>query len=158
MAAELFNQSAGTKFAHIPYKGSGDSAKAVISNEVTMTISDPPPLTGPIKGGQIRALAVTAAKRHPSWPDVPTMAEAGVPGVEVNIWTGLLVPAGTPAPIVKRLQDEIARVVRLPDVKEKLEAMGVDPVGNTSEEYRRVIAADIVKWTAVAKAANIKAD
>ncbi|MEO7405177.1 MAG: tripartite tricarboxylate transporter substrate-binding protein, partial [Burkholderiales bacterium] len=158
MASELFNQSTGTKFAHIPYKGSGDSVKAVIANEVTMTISDPPPITGPIKSGQVRALAVTAAKRHPSWPDVPTMAEAGVPGVEISIWTGLLVPAATPAPIVKRLQDEIARVVRLPDVKERLEAMGVDPVGNTSEEYRRVIAADIERWTAVAKAANIKAD
>ena len=158
MASELFNQSTGTKFAHIPYKGSGDSVKAVIANEVTMTISDPPPITGPIKSGQVRALAVTAAKRHPSWPDVPTMAEAGVPGVEISIWTGLLVPAATPAPIVKRLQDEIARVVRLPDVKERLEAMGVDPVGNTSDEYRRVIAADIERWTTVAKAANIKAD
>jgi tripartite-type tricarboxylate transporter receptor subunit TctC len=158
LAAELFNQRTGTRFAHIPYKGSGESVNAVASGEVTITISDPPPITGPLRGGRLRGLAVTSAKRHPSYPDLPTMAEAGIPDMEITIWTGFVAPAGTPAGIVRKLQEEVARVVKLPDIRERLAAMGIDPLGNTSEEFGRVIAADIAKWTAVAKAANIKSD
>ncbi len=158
LASELFNQKTGTKFAYIPYKGSGDSVNAVVGGQVTITISDPPPITGPIKAGTIRPLAVTGAQRHPSMPDVPTMMEAGVPDMDISIWTGFVAPAATPMPIVRRLQQEVARVVRLPEIKERLNGMGVDPVGNTSEEFGRIIAADIARWTAVAKAANIRAD
>jgi tripartite-type tricarboxylate transporter receptor subunit TctC len=158
LASELLKLRTGTDFTHIPYKGSNESANAVMAGEVTMTIADPPPLAGPLKSGRLRALAVTSPRRHPSWPDVPTMMEAGIPDIDIVIWTGFLAPAGTPAAIVKRLQDEVARVVRLPEIRERLNGMGVDPVGNTSEEFGRVIAADIAKWTAVAKAANIKAD
>jgi tripartite-type tricarboxylate transporter receptor subunit TctC len=158
LATELFKQRTGTNFANIPYKGSGDSASAVISGQVTMTIADPPPITGHLKGGTLRALAVTAPQRHPAYPDVPTMAEAGVPDVEVALWMGLFVPAGTPAPIVKRLNEEVARAVRLPDVRERLIALGVDPVGGTPEDLTRVLVRDLEKWTAVAKAANIKSD
>ena len=158
MATELFKQKTGTQFQHIPYKGSGDSIKAVMSGEVTMTIVDPPPAAGPLKGGQIRALAVTAATRHPGYPDVPTMAEAGVPDMEIGIWTAFFVPAGTPPAVVKRLQDEVARVVRLPEIRERLNGLVVEPVGGTSEELGRVVVRDIERWTAVAKAANIKSD
>ena len=158
LAAELFNQRTGTRFAHIPYKGSGESVNAVASGEVTITISDPPPITGPLRGGRVRGLAVTSAKRHPSYPDLPTMAEAGIPDLEITIWTGFEAPVGTPAGIVRKLQEEVARVVKLPDIRERLAAMGIDPLGNTSEEFGRIIAADIAKWTAVAKAANIKSD
>ncbi len=158
LATELFKQRTGTNFANIPYKGSGDSATAVISGQVTMTIADPPPITGHLKGGSLRALAVTAPQRHPAYPDVPTMAEAGVSDVDVSLWMGLFVPAGTPAPVVKRLNEEVARAVRLPDVRERLIALGVDPVGGTPEELARVLARDLEKWTAVAKAANIKSD
>jgi tripartite-type tricarboxylate transporter receptor subunit TctC len=158
LAAELLNQKSGTKFAYIPYKGSNESINAVMSGQVTMTISDPPPATGPLKGGRVRGLAVTSATRHPGWPELPTMAEAGFPDIEVMLWTGFFAPAGTPAAVVKRLQDEVARVVRLPDIRERLNGMGVNPAGNTSEEFRSIVAADIAKWTAVAKAANIKAD
>lgn len=158
LAAELLNQKAGTKFAYIPYKGSNESVNAVMSGQVTMTISDPPPVTGPLKGGRVRGLAVTSATRHPAWPELPTMVEAGFPDIEVMLWTGFFAPAGTPAAVVKRLQDEVARVVRLADIRERLIGMGVDPAGNTSEEFRRIVASDIAKWTAVAKAANIRAD
>ena len=158
LAAELFNQKTGTKFAHIPYKGSGESVNAVMSGEVTMTITDPPPVIGALKGGRVRGLAVTGAKRHPNWPELPTLAEAGVADVEVRLFTGFLAPAGTPAAIVKRLQEEVARVVRLPEIRERLDAMAIDPSGNTPEEFGSIIASDIVRWTAVAKAANIKAD
>ncbi len=158
LAAELLNLRTGTQFAYIPYKGSNESINAVMSGQVTMTISDPPPATGPLKGGRVRGLAITSATRHPAWPELPTLAEAGVPGIEITLWTGFLAPAGTPAAIVKRLQEEVARVVKLPEIRERLNAMSIDPAGNTSEEFARIIAADIAKWTAVAKAANIRAD
>jgi tripartite-type tricarboxylate transporter receptor subunit TctC len=158
LATELFKQRTGTNFANIPYKGSGDSAAAVISGQVTMTIADPPPITGHLKGGALRALAITAPQRHPAYPDVPTMAEAGVPDVEVALWMGLFVPAATPAPVVKRLNEEVARAIRQPDVRERLVALGVDPAGGPPEELARVLARDLEKWTAVAKAANIRSD
>jgi len=158
LAAELFNQKTGTKFVHIPYKSSGESVGAVMSGQVTMTIMDPPPAIGPLKGGKVRGLAVTSASRDPSMPDVPTLTEAGVPDVEIRLFTGFLAPAATPSAIVKRLQQELARVVKLPEIKERLDQMAIVPSGNTPEEFRGIIARDIAKWTAVAKAANIKAD
>jgi tripartite-type tricarboxylate transporter receptor subunit TctC len=158
LAAELFNQRMGTRFAHIPFKGSGDSVNAVAAGQVTMTISDAIPIAGPLKGGRIRGLAVTSGTRHPAFPDVPTMAEAGVPDMEIRLWTGFVAPAKTPAPVVARLHEEIVRVLALPDVRERLAGLGVDPGATTPDEYARIIAADIARWTAVAKAANIKAD
>ena len=158
LAAELFNQRMGTRFAHIPFKGSGDSVNAVAAGQVTMTISDAIPIAGPLKGGRIRGLAVTSGARHPAFPDVPTMAEAGVPDMEIRLWTGFVAPAKTPAPVVARLHEEIVRVLALPDVRERLAGLGVDPGATTPDEYARIIAADIARWTAVAKAANIKAD
>ena len=158
LASELLNLRTGARFAHIPYKGSNESINAVMSSQVTMTISDPPPATGPLQGGRVRGLAVTSATRHPAWPDLPTMAEAGIPDLEIVLWSGLLAPAGTPAAIIRKLQDEVARVVKLAEIRERLAGIAVDPVGNTSEEFARIIAADIAKWTAVAKAANIRAD
>jgi len=158
LASELFNQKTGTRFAHIPYKSSGESVNAVIAGQVTMTIADPPPVVGQLKAGRIRALALTSAARHSAWPDVPTMAEAGAPGMDVVLWTGFHAPAKTPAPIVRKLRDEVARIIRLPDTHERLAGMAIDPAGSTPEEFRRVIARDIEKWTAVARAANIKAD
>ena len=158
LAAELFNQKTGTKFAYIPYKSSGDSVSAVMSGQVTITITDPPPVIGPIKGGKVRALAVTSVRRDPAWPDVPTLAEAGGPDIEIRLFTGFHAPAGTPQAIVNRIQQEVARVVKLPEIKERLDQMSIVPSGNTPEEFRAIIARDIAKWTAVAKAANIKAD
>jgi tripartite-type tricarboxylate transporter receptor subunit TctC len=158
LAAELFNQKTGTKFAYIPYKSSGESVNAVMSGQVTITITDPPPVIGPIKGGRVRALAVTASKRDPAWPEVPTLAEAGGPDVEIRLFTGFHAPAGTPRAIVDRLQQEVARVVKIPEIRERLDQMAIVPSGNTSEEFRAIIARDIDKWTAVARAANIKAD
>ena len=158
LAAELFNQKTGTRFAHIPYKSTADSMGAVMSGQVTMTIMDPPPAIGPLKGGKVKGLAVTSAKRDPAWPDLPTLAEAGGPDIEIRLFTGFHAPAATPPAIVKRLQQEVARVVRLPEIRERLDQMSIVPSGNTPEEFRQIIARDIAKWTAVAKAANIKAD
>jgi tripartite-type tricarboxylate transporter receptor subunit TctC len=158
ISTELFKQRTGTDFVMIPYKGSGESVQAVIGGQVALTIVDPPPAAGPIKGGTVRPLAVTAAKRHPAFPDVPTMAEAGVKDMEVPVWTAFFVPAKTPRAIVERLQKEVARVVQTPEVRERFAAMGIEPVGGTSEELGRQVKSDIAKWSAVAKAANIKND
>ena len=158
LAAELFKQKTGTAFQHIAYKGSNESVNATATGEVTMTLADPPPLVGQVKAGRVRALAITTPSRHPAWPDVPTMREAGFVDMDIALWTGILAPAGTPPAVIRRLQDEVARVLMLPDVRERIVALGIDPVASTPEEFGRVIAADITKWTAVAKAANIKAD
>jgi tripartite-type tricarboxylate transporter receptor subunit TctC len=158
VTTELFKQKTGTRFEMIPYKGSGESIQAVIAGQVTVTIVDPAPAAGPLKAGTLRALAVTSAQRHPTWPHVPTMAEAGVPDMEVPVWTAFFAPAKTPPAIVARLQKEVARVVQVPEVKERFAAMGLVPVGSTEAELARVVARDLEKYTAVAKAANIKND
>ena len=158
LAAELFKQKTGTAFQHIAYKGSNESVNATATGEVTMTLADPPPLVGQVKAGRVRPLAITTPVRHPAWPEVPTMREAGFSDMDIALWTGLLAPAGTSPAVIRRLQDEVARVLNLPDVRERIVALGIDPVASTPEEFSRVIAADIAKWTAVAKAANIKAD
>lgn len=158
LTTELFNQKTGTRFLHIPYKGVNESINAVIAGQVTMTIADPAVAVGQLKAGRVRGLAVTSGARHPVWPELPTLAEAGVPGIEVILWTGFHAPARAPTAAVRKFRDEVVRVIGLPEIRERLAAMAVDPSGNTPEEYRRIIAADIAKWTAVAKAANIKAD
>ena len=158
IATELFKQRTGTDFVMIPYKGSGESVQAVIGGQVTVTLVDPPPAAGPIKGGSVRPIAVTASKRHPGFPDVPTMAEAGVRDMEVPVWTAFFLPAKTPQSIVARLQKETARVVQTPEVRERFAGMGIEPVGGTAEELAKQVTSDIAKWTAVAKAANIKND
>jgi tripartite-type tricarboxylate transporter receptor subunit TctC len=158
ITTEMFKQRTGTAIEMIPYKSSGESVQALIAHQVMLTIVDPPPATGPLKAGTIRGLAVTSGKRHPSWPDLPTMAEAGVPDMEVPVWTAFFAPAKTPAAIVARLQKEVARVVQTAEVKERFAGMGLEPVGGSSEDLGKRVASDIEKWTAVAKAANLKND
>src|SRR5574341_143081 len=158
IATELFKQRTGTAIEMISYKSSGESVQAVIAGQVMMTIVDPPPATGPIKAGTLRPLAVTSAKRHPAWPELPTLVETLGPDMEVPVWTAFFAPAKTPPAIVARLQQEVARVVQTPEVRQSFAKMGLDPVGGPSEDLGRRMAADIEKWTAVAKRANIKND
>ena len=158
ITTEMFKQRTGTAIEMIPYKSSGESVQAVLAGQVMLTIVDPPPATGALKAGTLRGLAVTSSKRHPSWPELPTMAEAGVPDMEVPVWTAFFAPAKTPAPIVARLQKEVARVVQTAEVRAAFDKMGLDPVGGSSEDLGRRVARDIEKWSAVAKAANIRND
>jgi tripartite-type tricarboxylate transporter receptor subunit TctC len=157
IATEMFKQRTGTQIEMVPYKGSGESVQSVVASQVMMTLVDPPPVTGALKSGTVRGLAVTSPQRHRSWPDLPTLKEAGV-DMEVPVWTAFFAPARTPPAIVARLQKEVARVVQTPEVKERFAGMGLDPVGGSSAELGRQVASDIQKWTAVAKAANIKND
>jgi tripartite-type tricarboxylate transporter receptor subunit TctC len=158
LTSELFNQKTGTKFQHIPYKSSGDCVNALLAGDITIFFSDPPPASPHLKSGRLRALGVTAASRHPSWPDVPTMAEAGVSDMAFAIWMGFFVPAGTPQPVIDRIRDEVVRILALPDVRERFASLGVDPTGTPGDAFAKIIAADIARWTAVAKDANIKVD
>ncbi|MSQ52188.1 MAG: tripartite tricarboxylate transporter substrate binding protein [Betaproteobacteria bacterium] len=158
LTSELFNLRSGTTFAHIPYKSSADFNTAVVTGEITIAFTDPPPAIGMLKSGKIRGLAVTANKRHSFWPDIPTMAEAGIKDMEVTIWMGLFLPANAPANIVSRIRDELVKGMAEPDIREKLIGLGVEPDGRPSTEFAKFHQADIARWTAIAKAANIKAD
>ncbi len=157
-ASELFNLRTGSRFVHIPYKGANDSSLAVASGDVMMTIADPSSADGLIKSGKIRALATTGPQRAPAYPSVPTMAEAGVPDFALTLWTGLLAPAGTPAPVMKRLQDELAKTLRDPDVKSRLMALAVTPDTGNADSFAKTIATELDLWAGVAKAANIKSE
>jgi tripartite-type tricarboxylate transporter receptor subunit TctC len=155
LATELFKQKTGVPMQMIPYKGANDSVTAVISGDVTATIADAGPVTSQVNGGKARALAVAAPKRAESLPDVPTMKEAGA-DVEAVLWSGIFVPAATPPEIVGKLEAEFIRIARLPDVVSRLKLLNIDSIGNSAEEFSRIIEADLERWKAVARAGNIK--
>jgi tripartite-type tricarboxylate transporter receptor subunit TctC len=155
IATELFKLKTGAPSQPIPYKGSGESMVAVIGGQTLLTIADGPPAVPLVKGGQARALAVTGSVRSPEIPDVPTMAEAGLPEVATKLWSGVFVAAATPVPIVKKLEELLRRVIADPDVNAKLKAMAVNPGGGPSDEFRAMIDADIKTVADVVKAANL---
>jgi len=158
LASELFNQRTGAAFQHIPYKGSGEMVQAVLAGQVLMTIADSAPIAGPLKAGKLRALGITTAKRPPAFPDVPTFTEQGITDMEIELWTGIVAPKGTPADIIERLQDVIEDTVEMPAVRGALEAINVDPRSSSGKEFRELIVRDIVRWKEVAAKANIKLD
>src|SRR6188768_3383259 len=127
LAGELFNQRTGSSFQHIPYRGSGDAVQAVLAGQVLMTIADSGPIAGPLKAGKLRALGITTAKRPPAFPDVPTFAEQGISDMEIDLWTGVVAPNGTPPDLVEHLQDLIEDTLEMPAVRNALEAIFVDP-------------------------------
>lgn len=157
LATELLKSKTGILAEHIPYKGSMESINAVASGQVTMTLVDSGPAAGALKGGLLRALAVTSPRRLAAFPDVPTMAEQGI-DLTIQLWSGLLAPAATPQAIIQKLAAEVQRIVKLPDVRERMLALAIDPEGNTPEQFAKVIAVEIPLWAEVAKANNIKAD
>ncbi len=156
LALELFKLQTGTRIEFVRYKGTNETASAVMSGEVLMTITDAAAATGPMKSRKVRGLAVTAPKRMALFPEVPTMAEAGLPNLEILGWMGVLAPAMTPPPIVKKLEGEVIRIARTPEFRERVNALQVDPAGSTSEDFARTIASDLGRWTEVAKAAGVK--
>jgi tripartite-type tricarboxylate transporter receptor subunit TctC len=157
VATEMFKQMTGTDIKHIPYKGSAASITAVISGDVQMTIVDSPPLMPQLTSGRVRALAVTTAKRAAAMPELPAIAES-VPGYEMALWIGMFAPAGTPRDVTAKLTAEVVRIVGLPDIRERLAGMGVEPLGNSSEETAEWIRREIARYGPVVKAAGIKAD
>lgn len=157
LITELFNRKTGAKFTHIPYKGANDAVMAVMAGDVTMTLADAGPAFTGLQSGRVKALAVTSAARMKDYPNIPTLGELGI-DLKVSLWIGLLAPAGTPAEIIKRLQDEVAKVVDMPEVQKKISAMSVIPMSNTSEEFAKIIATEIPLWRQLAIDNNVKAN
>jgi tripartite-type tricarboxylate transporter receptor subunit TctC len=158
LSGELFKSMAGVDMQHIPYKGSPPALQDVVGGQVAMTFDNITTAWPLAKGGKLRALAVTTAKRSAVAPDVPTLSESGLAGYEVGSWQGVFAPAGTPPAIVKRLNNEIVKIINLPEVKEKLIGLGAEPVGNTSEEFAALVKTEVVKWAEVVKTSGAKVD
>jgi tripartite-type tricarboxylate transporter receptor subunit TctC len=158
LAAELFKLRTGTFIVHIPYKGTAPSMTALIAGEVDLSFANIPSIQGHLKSGRLRALAATAARRDPQLPEVPTMKEAGVKGVEVVVWYGVLAPAATPREIVQKLADGIARTTRDPEIRKRMLEQGAVPVGNTPEEFAKLLREEVARWAEVVKISGARAE
>ena len=156
MGAELFNQGVGTKMLHVPYRAGGLALQAILAGEVDMGFFNLPALSSHIKGGALKPLAITSAKRNPLFPNVPTISEAGVKNYEVYEWNGMFVPSTTPAEIVTRLNNAVREVLAMPEVKARFDALGSEIVGSQPDEFRKRLAAESARWAETIKAAGIK--
>src|SRR6202521_1946875 len=156
LATELFKLKTGAPATGIPYKSSNEMLVSVIAQQSLFAITDPPPTTPQVKGGQVRALAVTADKRLDDLPDVPTMAEAGVSGMEVGLWSGVFAPAATPPGIVRKLEAELRKIMQMADVKERFKVMATPTVGSSAQEFIRLIDVETRMWGEVGRTANVK--
>ncbi len=156
MAGELLKSMAQLDIVHVPYKGAGPMLIDLIGGQIQIGFDNLPSSMAHIRSGKVRALAVTTAKRWPGAPEIPTMAEAGVPGYEASAWFGLLAPAGTPKPLVELLHKQVAAIVRQPEVAKMFIEQGAEPVGGTPDEFSRLIAAELQKWAKVAATSGIK--
>jgi tripartite-type tricarboxylate transporter receptor subunit TctC len=158
LAGELLKTTAQIDLTHVPYKGSGPALTDVIGGQVPLMFDTMLVVGAQVKAGKLRPIAVASAKRLDSLPNVPTVAEAGLPGFEVVSWQAVFAPAGTPKPIVQRLNAEIAKVINMPDVKTKLDDLGVEPAAGPPEQLATFQKSEIAKWSKVAKAANVKVE
>ncbi len=156
VAAEMFDSMARIRMTHVPYKGGGPAIAAILGNEVQVIFSDPLPAIPLVKEGRLRALAVTGVKRLSLFPELPTIAESGVPGYDADSWAGLFAPAGMPDPILRRLNQECFRALQMPDIKERFSNNGYTPTPSSPEQFKKFVSAQIAKWGAVIKAANIR--
>jgi tripartite-type tricarboxylate transporter receptor subunit TctC len=158
LAGESFNLLAGVKTVHVPYKGSSPAGLDLMAGQVAFMFDSTPPITSFIKSGRMRALAVTTPKRSPLLPEVPTVVESGLPGFDFATWWGLMAPAGTPRPIIDRLNAELATSLQRPDVRERILGVGAEPAHTTPEAFGALIRSEIARWARVIKAAGVKVD
>ena len=158
LSAELFQYMTGIRWVHIPYKGGGPAAIELIAGQTQIMFANMPTAIQYVRDGRLRALAVTGARRAPAAPELPTVAESGVAGYEVTAWYGVSAPAKTPRAFVDRLNNEIARALNSPDLKERLISQGADPIHQTPEQYTAFVQSEIVKWAKVIQAAGIKGE
>lgn len=158
LAGELFNAMAGVKIVHVVYKGAPPALVDLTSGRVQLMFASPPSVLSLVRGGRVRAIATTGSKRSAILPDVPTVAESGLPGYENTIWQGLYAPARTPDAIIARLHREIADIARQREMRERLGADGSEPIGSTPKEFAEHVAAEIMRWTKLIKAIGLKAE
>ena len=158
LAGELFNLQAGVKLVHVPYKGVNLAMNDLLAGQIQLVVIGIPAALPFIRAGRLRALAVIAPERSPALPEVPTAAEAGLPNYDVTTWYGVLVPTGTPRPIVERLNAELVRIMRAPDLQERFAATGTEPRTSTPEEFGEYIRQEMAKWAKVVREAGLKAD
>ncbi len=156
LAGELIQSMAGIRWVHVPFKGAGPASVALISGEISFMFSSTGSLVGHVQAGRVRAIAVTGTRRFPELPEVPTVAESGIPGYSATGWYGLFAPAGTPPKLVRLISAEAARAYSHPDARERLAQIGMDPVAGTPEEFVSFLRAEIAKWSKVVKEANIR--
>ena len=156
LAGELFNMVAGVKIQHIPYKGSGPAVTDLIGGQVQMYLCSPAVAIPHIKSGRLKAIAVSGETRMTALPQVLTFAESGLPGFDATTWYGVLAPAGTPKPIINKLSSEMAKIVVMPDIKDKLVSQGMGPFHSGPEQFAALMKADMTRFAKVIKAANIK--
>jgi tripartite-type tricarboxylate transporter receptor subunit TctC len=158
LSAELVQYLTLIKWVHVPYKGGGPGLVGLLSGEVSLYFGNVPTVIRQARDGKLRAIATTGPKRSPAAPDIPTIAESGVPGYEVTTFYGLSAPAKTPRAIIERLHNAAVRALKSPEVRERLQGLGADPGGNTPEQYTAFMQSEIAKWAKVIKAAGIKAE
>ena len=158
ISGELFKLMTQTQILHVPYKASAAAIVDLIAGRVHLMFDNISAISPHVKAGRVKGLAVTSAKRVPAFPDMPTVAEAGVPGFEVVAWSGVIVPRGVPQPIVIKLNQAFSAALAIPSVRERIWLLGVEPFGGTPEQFRQHIAKETAKWADVVKRANIKAD
>lgn len=158
LPTELFKAKTGIEAVHIPFKGSAEKMTAVANGQITFAFVDPGPTTAHVKSGKARVIATTGAKRTTEFPDVPTLAEAGIPGIDVEIFGGLLAPKGTPPAIVRRLEAEVDAASKMPDLVDRLRGMSIPVSDIRAEGFAKLIASEIPLWTEVAKKAGVKLD
>jgi len=151
LAAEMFKSMAGSKLVHVPFKGNAEVMNALLGGHVKIYFSLVPTVLQHIKNGTLRALAVTTDKRLAYLPDLPTIAESGFPGYEINSWQGVFAPAGTPQDVILKINGEIVRMLKTPEVRERMSHEGADPVGSTPEEFSRRVESELVKWSKLIK-------
>jgi tripartite-type tricarboxylate transporter receptor subunit TctC len=158
LAAELFKSMAGVDLIHVPYKGTGPSIADVLGGQVPVTFGNLLPIIPHIKSGRLRPIAVTAKTRSPALPGVPTLAESGFPDYEAINWFGVLAPAGTPPAIIQKLNQEIVRIVKLPETRERYAALGAEPLTSTPQQAGAFIKKEIAKWGQVVKISGARVD
>ncbi len=158
LAGELLKSMAGIDMVHVPYKGQAPATTDLLGGQISLMFNNLITSLTHVKSGRMRALAVSSAKRYRGLPELPTVAESALPGFNVDFWLGALAPATTPRPIIDKLNAELVKAVQTPDVIERLGTLGVEPVGNTPDEFARVIHAEVARWAKVVKDARVKAD
>jgi tripartite-type tricarboxylate transporter receptor subunit TctC len=158
LTGELFRSVTGADLVHVPYKGSGPAVTDLVAGRVQLMFDGAPSLLAHVKSGRLRMLAAASPQRNPLAPDVPTFAELGYPGIEVALWYGLMAPAGTPGAIVDRLNAELAKILALPDIRERFAAQGAAATPTTPEQFAQFMRREIARWEPVVKRAGVKAE